>query len=73
MEKTSDENNSAKETKALDTLDATAVMFVGALAKNVMEGGTKMFEKLTQVNIFFEPCDIYYLQTTVQARQTTRE
>ena len=49
MEKTSDETNSAKETKVLDTLDATAAMFVGALAKNVMEGGTKMFEKLIQV------------------------
>ena len=49
MVKTSDETNSVKETKVLDTLDATAAMFVGALAKNVMEGGTKMFEKLIQV------------------------
>ena len=41
----------AKVTKA-----ATAAIFAGLLAKNVMEGGVKVFQKLLEVDMSFEPC-----------------
>ena len=41
----------ANKPKAGDSIDAMAAMFVGSMAKNVMEGGAKMFQQLLQVDI----------------------
>ena len=46
----------AKVAKAVDNLDATAANFAGSLAKNVMKGGVKMFQKLHEEDMSFEPC-----------------
>ena len=48
METRSDKKKSVKATKAVNELDATAALFIGSLAKNVMEGEPRCFKNLSR-------------------------